>query len=588
MAASTATDDQQTGTLSRWVPILPAITLQQLNPFASNDEAKPVSKHSTAKPTTKRPVLSTFLASEGPPSPSRSSASVMFAEPDANSNSTDSREGSIDDQKRKKSQRRKTSFSVCHPPPASTTRQKLHRRPRSLLQLHRLSASNRPVPAFEVIPSANFSVKLTRAITKVFGTRHGLCTSDLVVMKAEKYVSVDEEVEEEEAHVIGLICKGKREKDESTTGKAKVYMRNGQEWEAYPLMNGGYEFFATDEHGLGLTVRWVPKKGSKGKETKRFNFSTISPNSRRHPVIASLSKTSLEVYDTYKMPDPSVTPLSTPRTDSQCALQDAMEDEGVREQCETDDVLREIITMTGIYVTFREGWSPSFKYEEKGHVRSASGVSSSVKTTPSVNSPPGSPQMAVHKRNSVKSVGSSIFRRSASLMAGNRMSQGSLDEAVEMRRSTSVRARGDSTSVRARGDSTSTVLVHRAASNRRKAATWRPDLLDAKHQLNETSREDLNGRREEWEMNPDRRTSMLAEPLIEDTSGALNGANAESVESAESAESAESDAMKSERSVSDATTQKVPEVVALHPVDQQVKRRKRFWRAISLCGRIKN
>ncbi|KAH9842250.1 hypothetical protein Tdes44962_MAKER07627, partial [Teratosphaeria destructans] len=48
--------------------------------------------------------------------------------------------------------------------------------------------------------------------------------------------------------------------------------------------------------------------------------------------------------------------------------------------------------------------------------------------------------------------------------------------------------------------------------------------------------------------------------------------------------------VKSERSVSDATTQKVPELIALPPVEPpgvKVGRRKRFWRVVSLCGRGK-
>lgn len=316
---------------------------------------------------------------------------------------------------------------------------------------------------------------------------------------------MEEEDEDKEARaVIGLICKGRKDDAAAAAGKAKMCMASGQEWEAYPLANGGYEFFSTDEHGLGLTSRWVPKKnkdGSKMKD-KRFNFSTISPNSRRHPVIAVLSKTSLEINDMYKMPDPSAaTPLSTPRHNSQSALAEAMDEEtGGNEPCETSGSLREIITITGMWVTFKEDWCPTFKYDDKdkdaaaGLARSASVNNSPSKTGASpLSTPPGSPaQVPLEKRGSIKSIGSSILRRSSLLNKGNRASQVSVPEEDEggLERADSVKKTG-----RARGDSTSTVLVHRAASNRRKnnqQATWRPDLLEPQHQLNETSREDLN------------------------------------------------------------------------------------------------
>jgi len=378
-----------------------------------------------------------------------------------------------------------------------------------LLQLHKLTTfpGVRPQPAFEIVPSANFSVRLTKAVTKVFKAKHGLCPNDLVVLRAEKYSSTDaEEDEEQEArHVIGLICKGRKEKEEgaAVAGKAKICLISGQEWEAYPLMNGGYEFFSTDEHGLGLTVRWVPKKnkdGSKSRDDKRFNFSTISPNSRRHPVIAALSRTSLEINDRYKMPDPAaVTPLSTPKQGATILADTMEEDAGGNEQCQTDDRLREVITMTAIWVTFKEGWSPSFKYDESKEAAAAKSPNPQNSPSKSIGSPlstpPGSPSMSpLEKRSSVKSIGSGIIRKTSLLNKSNRSSQVSIPEQdltpdELLRRSDSVKKAG-----RARGDSTSTVLVHRAASNRRKnnqAAAWRPDVLLAQHRINETSCEDV-------------------------------------------------------------------------------------------------
>ena len=538
MAAPPLTQQQPAATgFARWIPSLPTINLNSLNPFLSGDAAKADSEL------------------QCPPSPSQSTASVMFAEPETRGTSeADSREGSISDQLRspkKSSDRRKTRYSVCHPAPASSARQKMHRRPRSLLQLHKICPDARPRPAFDVIPSANFSVHLTRATKRVFKAKHSLCSSDLVVLRSEKYTSEDATDDGVEARdIVGLICKGRKDDAANLAGKAKICMATGQEWEAYPLPNGGYEFFSTDEHGLGITVRWVSKKtGGKmeGKRGKQFRFSTISPNSRRHPVIANLSKTSLEINDTYKIPDALVvTPLSTPNQQDSFLVDSTMEESTTakEEQYDTDDSLRDIITVTATWVTFREGWSPTFRYDEKeresaasaavsGFARSASlgisNVSPSKSFTSPISTPPGSPVQSPLKRGgSIKSMSSSILRRSSVLGANkaNRASTTSVPEGEEPFDAKSP--------TRSRGDSTSTVLVHRAASNRRRntqsnqAATWRPDLLDAQQNpLHETVREHLDRTPPppqtqqpkpdsvfDLPMTPTHRRDSIAQPLI--------------------------------------------------------------------------
>lgn len=446
------------------------------------------------------------IQSNGPPSPTKTDISIMFAEPETRTNSQDvSREGSfIDDSGRrrsKKSNRPKTRFSICHPPPTSTARQRLHRRPRSMIQLHRLSANARPKPAYEVIPSANFSVRLTKAITKVFKTKHSLCPNDLVILQAENYSKEELDVEQEARDIVALICKGRKE-DGGTNGKSKICLPDGGEWEASSTTAGGYEFTSMDEHGLRLTVRWVPKKdkdGSKSTDSRnKFNFSTISPNSRKHPVIGCLSKTCLDINNTYKMPDPAaMTPLSTPRKLSDAPSELIEEDDSKQDLCETDDRLREIIIMTAIWVTFKEGWSPTLKADDKEKDTTGLQRSPSLKSSPSksgiispVPTPPGSPRSPrLEKRSSIKSIGSSIMRNSSILSKGNRGSMVSTTEVVEP----AITAEMPAKSGRTRRDSTSTVLVHRAASNRRKnnQATWRPGMLAAQQQLQETSNEDL-------------------------------------------------------------------------------------------------
>lgn len=513
----------------KWTASVPGNVIGMFNPFSNTDESKEGNKAEkkdkdvdaqAQQAANKRTsmfasILPSALTVGGDSTPKKDSDKekeddlTMFAEPDTQSNSEGgSREGSIFDelgrQKVKKSKCSKTAFSICHPAPTSTTRQRLHRRPRSMMQLHKLSAEQRPRPAFEVIPSTNFSVRLTKAITKVFKAKHGLCPNDLVVLRAEKYAAAEDEGNEEhdERDIIALICKGRPGDANSVGGKARMCLPEGKEWEAYPTLNGGYEFFSTDEHGLGLTVRWVMKKGKDGTKPmdplkRKFNFSTISPNSRRHPVIATISRTGLDINDTFKMPDANAaTPLSTPKQGA-TILADAMDDEDTtlsQEICETDARLREIIVMTGIWVAFKEGWSPFYKYDDKdkdmlGVQRSPSmpahspAKSSTFSFGSPVSTPPASPaQPPLEKRSSIKSIGSGIVRSSSLLQRGgsdNRRSTVSVPESEE-----ESACEPQQRTSRSRANSNSTVLVHRAASNRRRKneAAWRPDMLTAQQE----------------------------------------------------------------------------------------------------------
>ncbi|KAI5362259.1 hypothetical protein Slin15195_G059100 [Septoria linicola] len=508
---------------ARW-PSLPTNLLSLLNPFAQtadSDDSHNINKNDPTKATLesqhptasslKRPVLSTVQfgqSGSAPPSPSRSSASIMFAEPETRSTSEDgSREGSISDLKRsRKSSRPKERMSICHPVPESKVKQRLHRQPRSLLQLHRLQPNARPLPALEVIPSANFSVRLTRAITKVFQAKHGFCANDLVVLKAEKYGTQDEEAQARD--VIGLICKGSREEQKIGSGKMLIHMASGKQWEAYTTANGAYECCTTDEHGLKETVRWVPKKNKDGKGissdgTRKFNFSTISPHSRRHPIIANLQKTALDINDSYKVPEPlAVTPLGTPSM-SATILEDGFDEEVVgRNECTTDDATRQIIYLTAIWVAMREGWSPNFRYEDKRESLIGESPNSPARSmTNPPHSPPASPSpyASLEKRASIKSFGSGIVRRASVMSRSKRNSTASVKgesdaESPAPSRSASVTL---GPSGRSRADSSATVLVHRAASNRRKKteamASFRSDLV-CDDDLHEMSNEDLSTR----------------------------------------------------------------------------------------------
>jgi hypothetical protein len=356
------------------------------------------------------------------------------------------------------------------------------------------------------------------AVGKVFRSRHVLCPNDLVVLQAEKYSSAsDDEIDQEQArNVVGMICKGARgsnkdkDKDDSKKGHRILMAASGQEWEPKALPNGSYEFFSPDSHGLGQTVRWVPKRNKDGTTvsrdgSKRFNFSTISPNTRRHPIIASLSKTAVDINDTYRLPDQaSGTPMGSPQKGlSPLALDDDEDgNDPTNQQIYTpDQTLRDLITITAIWVTFKEGWSTNVKFDDDNTSSRLPGSAppsapgspakpfqngshGHVPSLTSLHSTPSSPQMGAAttdkgRTNSMKAFSSDLIRRT-SLLSKKRNSHtasaseiGS-DDGLAERNASVISSPGATTTAgggvtgRSRADSSSTVLVHRAASNRRR------------------------------------------------------------------------------------------------------------------------
>ncbi|KAF2793864.1 hypothetical protein K505DRAFT_325151 [Melanomma pulvis-pyrius CBS 109.77] len=338
-------------------------------------------------------VLSSVLRKQPADAPDPPASTLMTPDreppPTAPTSPTVSRPASSstiasDEKPKKRAPRPKTTYNLAQPP--STSRPKLHIRPKVLLQLHQVVPSRRPKPVYEVIPFSLLAPRSTRRLARTFysKSRDKLCPNDLLIVKAEEYGARDDDGKSDDERwgardVVGIICPAKEDK----SVKTEVLMNDGACWEVTNLPNGGYEFGCTDEHGLSLKSRWVPKaaharrasamsssasQASPVLEDKKFNFSTISASSRRHPVIATMTRTNIDVLDSYAMPSatspptpgypPSglATPLATPSSISNPTSFLDLANE--RLAVKTDDTLRRFIVLSGIWVAFSEGWSP--------------------------------------------------------------------------------------------------------------------------------------------------------------------------------------------------------------------------------------
>ncbi|TKA77638.1 hypothetical protein B0A49_04202 [Cryomyces minteri] len=482
------------------------------------------------------PVRPSALRSASSPGIVKGSRVLVFAEPEYQyASSVEMPEpdspvsASSDGRQRKRASRSKTSYHLAHPPPTKASRQKLHIRPKVLLQLQKISTSSRPVPAFEVISSATFSPKLGRAISKVFGAKHGLCPNDLVIVRGDEYGRAAEENTEEDVSyardVVGIICKGRGD-DRRAPQQAKLCVADGSEWEATTLPNGSYEFTQPDGHGLAKTARWVLRNTAGHKRTatvqngssaigtvdgKKFNFSTISPLSRRHPVVASLTPETIDIFDHYNMPSPShstqppVSPTQTPSTvRSETHSYMDCNDLGNPLPIQTDEQLRNMIVASGIWVALREGWSPNFdpaatfsspifRSPTSAGRPSALKRTSSVPPDPKVTSSrPTTPDVPNNRRslhNISGSVKGCILRSGSQVLHHHHHHHQSESATTSASTSHSDGTRSVPLTTRSRrANSTGTILMHRATSirNRNRTATWRPDLVPVSRPLHES------------------------------------------------------------------------------------------------------
>ena len=389
----------------------------------------------TARPAS---VTSMLSSSNTAPSLLQGSTSEEASE-EGESRDIDTKATSIADQNPKSeirsqssplpSPKSRTTYRLAHPPPVSSHRAHLHIRPRVLLQLQRVSKTVRPKPVLEVLPSVIFATRLARRFPRTFKGKAGLGADDLVIVSSENYETALPDTQDpgelledarwEEREIIAAVCQLSKDKS-GFQGRGEICLNTGAVWIASKLGNGSYEFVMTDEHGLKTVARWVLKSPrqrttpvaqsrprSPSLEERKFNFSVLNPNSRRHAVTGTLDQHSIEVSDRYSNPavgskSPGPSTPRTPTTGDVCdgregqssfpwhlerssinALDNQMRNSprlsmqstdmniATEHPLEMDESLRTLILITGVWVAFQEGFSSNFNSGDLAQGQSA-------------------------------------------------------------------------------------------------------------------------------------------------------------------------------------------------------------------------
>ena len=288
--------------------------------------------------------------------------------------------------KRRRAARSRTSYQVAHPAPTLTRQQRLLQiRPKLILQLQRLSPDKRPIPSVDVLTSAVVVPRLIKKFPRMFKGKGELGANDVIVVRSEDYDTPDDDdksdtVDDESLgsrEVLAAICQLR-----GVPGGAEICLGDGSVWYGNSIAKGGFEFVTTNSvTGETTTARWVqrvtprrqssqpgsPVSVSDVPSDEKYLFSILQPNSRRHPIVASITKKVLDIPDNYTTVSSSAGrhPPTSPIRASNFDLQSGADKDNLkRTTIAVDDNLRTLIQVTGVWVALRQGWCPYFKYDD--------------------------------------------------------------------------------------------------------------------------------------------------------------------------------------------------------------------------------
>jgi hypothetical protein len=304
--------------------------------------------------------------------------------------------------KKRKPTRSSTSYQLAHPAPTLTRQQRLlHIRPKLLLQLQRFSSDKRPLPCVDVLPSIVVVPRLMKKFPRMFKGKGELGANDVLVVKSEDYDTPDNENDgdlgEDESlanrEVVAVICQLR-----GLPGSSEICQADGSVWYATPMPKGVFEFVTTDSAtGERTVARWVqrvsPRRHSSLPSTSvakstvpgdyKYLFSILHPNSRRHPILASITQKILDIPDNYTTVSSSAGryPPTSPIRGSVAGWQPVPEEEEdnlERTTLRIDDNTRTLIQVTGLWLALRLGWCPYFKYDDIPALTSTKSASPSL------------------------------------------------------------------------------------------------------------------------------------------------------------------------------------------------------------------
>ncbi|KAL9098878.1 MAG: hypothetical protein Q9163_005540 [Psora crenata] len=302
-------------------------------------------------------------------------------------------DGNVQDGERSRRQSRipktRTVLRFAHPPPTTKHQQRLHIRPKILLQLQQTFDASRPRLVLDVVPSASYASHFAQRIPHHFSSKASHGADDLTIVSShaqdkprlQSAGNNDHEGENDtDKHRVVATIQRIKKGDSIVAENADIRLSKGLVWKASKLPSGSYEFSHLDKDGHRTVARWVPKRkntkqlragiqndsGDDFLERNSFTFSILDPNKRRHAVIARLNPDAIEIFDQYTTPPPltpSASDASSHASDNG-AKPPSTADLAERSIITVDDNWKTLIAITGVWVVFNEDFSPNSTHSQ--------------------------------------------------------------------------------------------------------------------------------------------------------------------------------------------------------------------------------
>ncbi|CAK7262595.1 hypothetical protein SEPCBS119000_000039 [Sporothrix epigloea] len=185
------------------------------------------------------------------------------------------------------------------------------------MQLQQISPDHRPVPVIDVYPSSLMAGNViapwfSKRVPRLFGINSELGLHDTILVRSEDYDSgyfgLDSDGDDEvlgQRQLLAVLSPMRR------GGQFEMALDDGSVWTMTALPTGSFDFNCIDEHGFKSTARWVRRSAAKSSAAGidsadsttisdcKFIFSMIDTHSRRHPILATLTRSTLEILDSY-------------------------------------------------------------------------------------------------------------------------------------------------------------------------------------------------------------------------------------------------------------------------------------------------
>ncbi|KXJ88446.1 hypothetical protein Micbo1qcDRAFT_166492 [Microdochium bolleyi] len=261
----------------------------------------------------------------------------------------------------------------------------MHTKPQLLTQLQLLAPGDRPRPVIDAYPSSAFAktimAPLLKRVPRIAGIKTELSVLDIMLVKSQDYAAcpndTDSDADDDNMKHRDLVAILSPLR---TDDRAEIVMADGTVWVASPRTTSSqgcsYDFVSVGENGATLTARWARRRCASTSATSgqppaspsqdyKYTFSIINLDCRRHPIMATLTPSSLEIFDSFttvSQSSPQYPPTSPLLASPAASLSSGQEPEPRRRVMMVEEWQKNFIAISAIWVASRVGWSPDSRH----------------------------------------------------------------------------------------------------------------------------------------------------------------------------------------------------------------------------------